>query len=78
MKVKQALDALFEDVEFDTRLYNKLVVNNIEFITRNQEYTRLFSGRSIGCYYIKYTMFDKNIFYDNLFGMQVEDVAEAV
>lgn len=78
MNVRQAFDALFEDVEFDTKLYNKLVVNNIEFITRNQEHTRLFSGRSIGCYYIKYTMFDKNIFYDNLFGMQVEDVAEAV
>lgn len=78
MNVRQAFDTLFEDVEFDTKLYNKLVVNNIEFITRNQEYTRLFSGRSIGCYYIKYTMFDKNIFYDNLFGMQVEDVTEAV
>lgn len=78
MNVRQAFDTLFEDVEFDTKLYNKLVMNNIEFITRNQEYTRLFSGRSIGCYYIKYTMFDKNIFYDNLFGMQVEDVTEAV
>lgn len=78
MKIKQALDKLFEEVEFDTKLYNKLLVNNIEFITRNQEYTRLFSGRSIGCYYIKYTMFDKNIFYDNLFGIQLEDVNEAI
>lgn len=78
MNVKQALDRLFEDVEFDTKLYNQLMINNIEFITRNQEYTRLFSGRSIGCYYIKYTMFDKNIFYENLFDMQVEDVTEAI
>lgn len=78
MQVKQALDALFEGVDFDTRLYNKLLVNNIEFITRTQEYTRLFSGRSIGCYYIKYTMYDKNIFYDNLFGMEMEDATEAI
>jgi hypothetical protein len=78
MQVKAALDALFEDIEFDTKLYQKLLVNNIEFITRTQEYTRLFSGRSIGCYFIKYTMFDKNIFYENLFDMQVEDVLDAV
>lgn len=78
MKVAQALDALFTDVEFDTKLYQKLLVNNIEFMTRNQEHVLLFSGRSIGCYYIKYTMYDKNIFYENIFDLQYEDVTEAV
>lgn len=78
MNVKQALDALFEGVEFDHKLYNKLLVNNIEFITRSQEYTRLFSGRSIGCYFIKYTMYDKNIFYDNLFKLDMTDVTSAI
>lgn len=78
MQVKQALDALFADVDFGTKLYQKLLVNNIEFITRSQEYTRLFSGRSIGCYFIKYTMYDKNIFYENLFDMQYEDVVQGI
>lgn len=78
MQVKQALDTLFSGVEFDTRLYNKLLINNVEFMTRTQEYSRLFSGRSIGCYLIKYTMYDKNIFYDNLFDMEMEDVVDAI
>lgn len=78
MQAKQALDTLFADMEFDTRLYNKLLINNVEFMTRTQEYSRLFSGRSIGCYLIKYTMYDKNIFYDNLFDMEMEDAVDAI
>ena len=78
MQAKQALDTLFADVEFDTRLYNKLLINNVEFMTRTQEYSKLFSGRSIGCYLIKYTMYDKNIFYDNLFDMEMEDAVDAI
>lgn len=78
MQVKQALDELFEGVDFDTRLYNKLLINNTEYISRNQDHTRLFSGRNIGCYYIKYTMYDKNIFYNNVFNMEYDDVTDVV
>lgn len=78
MKVKQAFDALLEDVKFDTGLYRKILYNNIQFITRTPEHTQLFAGRQIGCYYLKYTMFDKNIFYGNLFDLEYDDVVEAV
>lgn len=78
MHVKQALDLYFKDVRFDTALYRRLMTNNIEYITRNQEHTQLFSGRNIGCYYIKYTQYDKNIFYNNLFNLDYDDVVEAI
>lgn len=78
MKTKDALDQLFDGVEFDAKLFNKLLVNNVEYVTRNQEHTSLFSGRNVGCYYVKYTMYDKNIFYDNLFGIEMEDAVEAI
>lgn len=77
MKVKEALDQLFEGVDFDVALYNKLLINNTEYISRNQDHTRLFSGRNIGCYYIKYTLYDKDIFYNNLFDMEVGDILDA-
>lgn len=78
MQVKQALDAYFGDVKFDTALFKRLMFNNIEYITRNQEHTQLFSGRNIGCYFIKYTQYDKNIFYNNLFQIEYDDVLDVI
>jgi hypothetical protein len=78
MQVKQALDAYFADVKFDTALYKRLMLGNIEYITRNQEHTQLFSGRNVGCYFIKYTQYDKNIFYNNLFDLDFDDIVEAI
>lgn len=78
MKVKQAFDQLLSEVEFDTQLYNKLLINNTEYISRNQEHTQLFSGRNIGCYHTKYTYYDKSIFYNNLFDMELDEVLDAV
>lgn len=78
MKVKQAFDELLGDVKFDAVLYRKLLHNNIEFITRSQEHTQLFAGRAMGCYYIKYTMYDKGLFYDNLFGLDYDDMVDVV
>lgn len=78
MKVKQALDQLFADVEFDTQLYNKILINNTEYISRNQEHTRLFSGRNIGCYHTKYTYYDKSEFYSSVFEMELDDVLDVV
>ena len=78
MQAKQALDTLFEGVKFDTQLYHKLVQTNIELITRSQEHSQLFSGRAIGCYFIKYTSSDSALFYDNLFDLTPEHVQEAI
>lgn len=78
MKVKQALDELFGKVVFDTKLYKKLVRNNIEFITRNEEHKQLFGGRLIGCYLLKYTVYDKNIFYSNLLGTDFSEVTDKI
>ena len=78
MKVKEAFDELLGGVKFDASLYRKLLHNNIEFITQTQEHTQLFAGRAMGCYFIKYTMYDKGIFYNNLFGLDYDDVVDAV
>lgn len=78
MRVKEALDAYFANVKFDTKLYGKLVSNNIEYISGNDERTQLFSGRNIGCYFIKYTQYDKNIFYNNLFGLEYDDIVQEI
>lgn len=78
MKAKEAFDKLFEGVKFDSSLYKKILHTNIEFITRNEEFTRLFSGRNIGCYLLKYTMYDKNIYYDSVFGLEADDVIDTI
>lgn len=78
MKVKQALDQLFDGVSFDKALYDKLHLNNIQFITKNEEHKNLFGSKLIGCFMLKYTEYDKNIFYDNLFGIDIEEVRNAI
>jgi len=78
MKVKQVLDEFFKDFNFDTALYKKLVFNNIEFITKNEDHKHLFGSKLIGCYYIKYTTYDKNIFYNNIFGFECDEVVNAI
>lgn len=78
MKVKEALDELFKDVKFDTNLYKKIVTTNINFITSSSEHKEMFGSRLIGCYYMSYTKYHKNIFYESLFGMDVEEVISAI
>ena len=78
MNAKQALDALFEGINFDTAFYKKLVYNNIEFITKNEDHKHLFGSKLVGCHHLKYTYYDKNIFYNNLFGMESDDVIHAI
>lgn len=78
MNAKQALDELFSNYNFDTAFYKKLVYNNIEFITKNNEHRQLFGSRLIGCFHVKYTTYEKNIFYNNLFNLETEDVVKAI
>lgn len=78
MKAKQALDLLFKDYTFDTALYKKLVYNNIEFITTDSDHKHLFGSKIIGCFYLKYTIYDKNIFYNNVFGISYDDIAPTI
>lgn len=75
---KEVLDELFAKVNFDTALYKKLVHSNIEFITKTNEHKQLFGSRLIGCHHISYTKYDKGIFYDNVFNMDVETVISAI
>lgn len=78
LTTKACFDELFKHVSFDTALYKKLVHNNIGFITRTQEHKHLFGSRLIGCFHFSYTKYDKNLFYDALFGMGVEEVIAAI
>lgn len=78
VNVKPCLDTLFEGVNFDTALYKKLVHANIEFITKSNEHKTLFGSRLIGCHKFGYTKFDKNAFYDDVFGLDVETVIAAL
>ena len=78
MKVKQVFDELFKDFSFDSSFAKKLIYNNVEFITKKDDHKELFGGRLIGCQLLKYTGYDKNIFYENLFGMDMETVTAAV
>lgn len=78
MKVKEAFDKLFEGIKFDTSFYKKIVFNNIEFITRNSEFKNLFGSKLIGNHFVKYTMYDKDIFYNNLFNIPASNVIAAI
>lgn len=65
--VKDALDSLFVGISFDETLYKRIVRNNVEFITKNNEHKQLFGNRLIGNHIVKYTTHDKNVFYSNIF-----------
>lgn len=78
MKVKEAFDKLFEEVKFDISLYKKIVFNNIEFITKNSEFKNLFGSKLIGNHFVKYTEYDKDIFYNNLFNLSTSDIINVV
>ena len=78
MRVKEAFDAYFQDIPFDQKLHQKLMINNVEFMSQSQEHTQLFSGRNVGCYHLKYTQYDKNLFYNALFGVEYDDIVEVV
>lgn len=78
MLAKEALDSLFSNYKFDINTYKKIVKNNIEFITRNDEMKHLFGSRLIGCFYIKYTQYDKNIFYNNIFNLDYSIVDDTI
>lgn len=74
MHVKEVLDDLFKNVTFDTNLYKKIVYNNVEFITKSNEYQNLFGSKILGSQIVKYTTYDKNIFYNNLFNIDYDQV----
>lgn len=75
---KEVLDELFSKISFDTALYKKLVYSNIEFITKSSEHKNLFGSRLVGNHHIGYTKYDKNIFYENIFNMDVETIISAI
>lgn len=78
MKVKEALDSLFEGVKFDDNLYKRLMGANIDFITSTVDHKELFGSRHIGCFYFSYTMFHKNIFYETVFNMTYDEVVKGI
>ncbi|EKD89551.1 MAG: hypothetical protein ACD_33C00045G0018 [uncultured bacterium] len=78
MKYKEAFDQLYKDVKFDRNLYKKILSNNIDFITKNDEYKNLFGGQLIGCYLVKYTYIDMNNFFNNVLNIDNERVEKAV
>lgn len=78
MKVKEVLDSLIGEYDYDTRLYRAIVKNNIEFISLDSERRNLFGGKLIGCYYVKYTAYDKDLFYSNLFDLSYDVVVNEV
>lgn len=77
-KVKEILDNLFENIQFDAIFYKKIVYNNIEFITRNTEFKNLFGSKLLGCHFIKYTMYDKDIFYNNILDTSTNEVISVI
>lgn len=79
MKIKEALDPIFEGVSFDTNLYKKIARHNISFITQTPEHKSLFGGKLIGCYAMTYTYYHKRQFYDNIFNnLEMSDVTDAI
>lgn len=78
MKTKEALDLLLGNYKFDTALYKKIVRNNVGFITRDEAHKELFGSRLIGCQILKYTFYDKSIFYSNIFDIESSDVVDAI
>jgi len=76
--VKNALDEILGKYKYDDNLYKNLLKYNISFITNDIERKSLFSSRLIGCQYIKYTQYDKNLFYNELFNIDYIEVADQV
>lgn len=75
--VLKVCDELFHKVEFDKNLYKKIMYNNIEFISKTDDHKNLFGSRLIGCHYLRYNLTDKADFYDTLFNLDYDIVAES-
>lgn len=77
MNVKQVLDQVFENVKFDKELYTKILYNNISLISNNDNKS-LFGGQLMGCYMVKFTYRDTDIFFTDVLGMYFEEVEEQI
>ena len=73
---KEVFDKIFKDMDFDQHLYTKILKHNLGFITRKEEHKELFGSRLIGNSYIKYTMYDKDLFYNDVFDMSYDDIVK--
>lgn len=78
MTVKRVLDDLFSKVKFDKALYAKIIQFNIEFITSTDDHKQLFGGKAVGCYYLSYDFRHKDQFWEGLFGLETDDVIDAI
>lgn len=78
MRAKEALNAAFKDIEFDKKLIDRLVRNNIEFMTGNPEVRDFMGSKLIGCFHLTYTQYHKNIFYEDVFGISYDTANQAV
>jgi hypothetical protein len=77
LTVKQSLDALCKDIAFDKKLYHALQTHNLDFLTKDGEHRNLFGGQLIGCYRVKYTLFDQQQFF-SVFKLETRDVEAAI
>lgn len=78
MKIKEAFDPLFAGVEFDDKLINKIERFNISYITSNRDIKDFMGSRLIGCFHLSYTQFDKQCFYEDVFGMEMDTIVKAI
>lgn len=77
LSVKQSLDGLLAGVVFDKKLFNAIQVHNFDFLTKNSEHRNLFGGQLIGCYRVKYTLYDQQSFL-SIFNLETEQVRHAI
>ena len=75
---KEVFDELFKEFIFDKKMYQKVIHNNISFMTKNNEYKNFFGGKLVGTHIISYTMYDKDIFYNNIFNMSYNEVSKEI
>ncbi len=77
LTIKASLDQLCAGLSFDKKLFHKLQTYNLDFLTKSDEFKLLFGGQLIGCYRVKYTLYDQQNFF-SVFGLETAQVHAAI
>jgi len=75
--IKQAFDNVFKDVKFDKSLFSKIQSYNLEYITKDDEQKNLFGSQLLGCYKVKFTLYEQSKFFKLVYDIDDSIVTDA-
>lgn len=74
LSIKEAFDGLFEGIEIDKKLADKVYKWHIKYLNKNREQLEFFAGNLIGVQVVRFTVADIQSFYRDVLGLDMLNV----